>query len=91
MSWPGPCGDGALEFLIDLGRRHDLDGWVLFAGSDEDLRFVAQNHSALAAVFTLTTPPWDKVRWAYDKRLHERPRRRTRHCASADVLSGHAR
>ena len=68
MSWPGPRGDGAADILIELGRRHRLDGWVLFAGSDEDLRFVAQNHAALGAVFTLTTPAWDKVRWTYDKR-----------------------
>jgi len=68
LSWPGPCAPGAARFLIELGCRCGLDGWVLFAGSDEDLRFVAQNHSALGAVFTLITPHWDKVRWAYDKR-----------------------
>ncbi len=57
-----------MRFLIELARRHGLDGWVLFAGSDEDLRFIAQNHAALSAAFTLTTPAWDKVRGAYDKR-----------------------
>ena len=67
MSWPGSREDGAARYLIELGRRHRLDGWVLFAGSDEDLRFVAQNHDALGAVFTLTTPAWDKIRWTYDK------------------------
>lgn len=69
LSWLGPRDDGAARFLIDLAHRNGLDGWLLFAGSDEDLRFVAQNHSALGAVFTLTTPAWDKIRWAYDKRL----------------------
>jgi predicted ATP-grasp superfamily ATP-dependent carboligase len=68
LSWPGPRADGAMRFLIDLARRHRLDGWVLFAGSDEDLRFIAQNHAALGAAFTLTTPSWDKVREACDKR-----------------------
>jgi D-aspartate ligase len=68
LSWPGPGGIGAVRFLIDLCRRHALDGWVLFAGSDEDLRFIAQNHAALGTVFTLTTPVWDQVRWACDKR-----------------------
>jgi D-aspartate ligase len=68
VRWRGPRDDGAVEFLIDLCRRHGLDGWVVFVGSDEDLRFVAQNHAALGAVFTLTTPAWDKIRWAYDKR-----------------------
>ena len=41
---------------------------MLFAGSDEDLRFIAQNHAALGAAFTLTTPGWNNVRGAYDKR-----------------------
>ena len=68
LHWRGPRADGALDFLIELGRRHGLQGWVVFAGSDEDLQFVARNHAALGAFFTLTTPPWDRVRWACDKR-----------------------
>jgi D-aspartate ligase len=66
--WRGPHDAGALAFLTDLGRRHGLDGWVLFPGSDEDLRFVAHNHAALSAVFTLTTPAWDVIHWTHDKR-----------------------
>jgi D-aspartate ligase len=68
LHWRGPRADGALDFIIELGRRYGLQGWVLFAGSDEDLQFVARHHAALAALFTLTTPSWDQVRWAYDKR-----------------------
>ena len=68
LHWRGPRADGALDFLLELGRRHGLQGWVVFAGSDEDLQFVARNHAALGGFFTLTTTPWDRVRWAYDKR-----------------------
>ena len=68
LSWAGPRDSGALSFLVELCRRHDLAGWVLFAGSDDDLCFVAQNHSALGTLFTLTTPAWDTIRFAYDKR-----------------------
>jgi len=57
LTWPGPRHEEAAEFLIALGRRCALDGWVLFPGSDEDLRFVAQNHNALGTIFTLVTPP----------------------------------
>jgi D-aspartate ligase len=92
--WRGPCDDGALPFLFDLGQRHRLDGWVVFAGSDEDVRFVAQNHSALSAVFTLTTLPWDQLRWAADKRLMNAradelniARPRTRYPRSRDDLA----
>jgi predicted ATP-grasp superfamily ATP-dependent carboligase len=73
IQWPGPGDDRALGFLIDLARRQHLDGWVMFAGSDADLRFVAQNHAALGAVFALTSPTWDTVRWTHDKRhMHAR-------------------
>jgi len=66
--WRGPRDSGALAFLTDLAHRHGLDGWVLFAGSDDDVWFVAQNHIALGALFTLTTPAWDTIRWTHDKR-----------------------
>jgi predicted ATP-grasp superfamily ATP-dependent carboligase len=73
IRWPGPRDDRSLGFLLDLAGRQRLDGWVMFAGSDEDLRFVAQNHAALGAVFALTNPAWDKVRWTHDKRqMHAR-------------------
>jgi len=68
LTWAGPRDDSALSFVVALCQRHDLHDWVLFAGSDDDLCFVAQNHSTLAGLFTLTTPAWDTVRWAYDKR-----------------------
>lgn len=91
--WRGPANDGALQFLLDLNRRHHLNGWIVFAGSDDDVRFVAQNHAALSAVFTLTTPPWDQLRWAADKRLMNAradalgvARPRTRYPRSGDEL-----
>ena len=68
LSWPGPDWSGATGFLIDLAARHRLRGWVLFAGGDAEVRFIAQNHEALGAVFTLTTPAWDVARFAIDKR-----------------------
>jgi D-aspartate ligase len=68
ISWPGPDWGGAAGFLTDLAARHGLEGWVLFPGGDAEVQFIAQNHKALAAAFTLTTPPWDVVRFAIDKR-----------------------
>ena len=46
LRWSGPRDSGALAFLTDLARRHGLEGWVLFAGSDDDVWFVAQNHAS---------------------------------------------
>ncbi len=68
LTWGGPRGADALSFLVEMRHRHDLRDWVLFAGSDDDLCFVAQNHATLGGLFTLTTPAWDIVRFAYDKR-----------------------
>jgi D-aspartate ligase len=67
--WSGPRDEGALDFLVDLARRHDVHGWVLFSGSDEDVQFVARNHAGLGVHFTLTSLAWDQLRWAADKQL----------------------
>jgi D-aspartate ligase len=69
VSWAGPDHADAAAFLLELARRHDLDNWVLICGGDAEARFVAQNHAALAKIFRLTTPPWETVQWAFDKRL----------------------
>jgi D-aspartate ligase len=68
FSWQGQRDNNALAYLVDLAARHHLHGWVLFAGGDAEVRFIAQNHAALATIFTLTTPGWNVTRWAYDKR-----------------------
>jgi D-aspartate ligase len=73
VSWPGANAAGAAEFLLELGRRHRLDGWVLIACADEEARLLSQNHAALSTMFRLRTPPWDVMQWAYDKhRMNER-------------------
>jgi D-aspartate ligase len=66
--WLEPHDNDAVAFLTELATCHHLNGWVLFAGGDTEVRLVAQNHAALGAIFSLTTPAWNVVRWAYDKR-----------------------
>jgi predicted ATP-grasp superfamily ATP-dependent carboligase len=63
-----PLVDGT-DFLLSLCNEHGLDGWTLFASSDESAAFVARHHDELAARFRLTTPPWSVTQYAYDKRL----------------------
>ena len=66
---PGP---DALPQLLAIAERKGLAGAVLFAGGDTEVRFIAENHAALAPVFRLTTPPWDALQRLFDKRLmHE--------------------
>jgi D-aspartate ligase len=68
FSWAGPGCDGALAYLTDLAARHDLAGWVLFAGGDVEVQFIAQHHAALGSIFALTTPRWDVLGRVVDKR-----------------------
>jgi predicted ATP-grasp superfamily ATP-dependent carboligase len=69
FTWRGPGQAGAVEELLAFGRRHNLNGWVLFPGGDAEANCISQNHDRLSEVFRLTTPPWETVRWAADKRL----------------------
>src|SRR5438093_8419160 len=69
LPWPTGSDSEQLEYLFALQTRHRLDGWALFATSDEPTRLVARHHAALSRHFRLTVPPWDRLRWAYDKRL----------------------
>src|SRR5262249_17278914 len=73
LSWPGPDAASAVDFLLELGHRHRLDGWALIPCADEEARLISQNHAALAQMFRLRTLPWETMRWAYDKhRMNER-------------------
>lgn len=67
--WSGPNAAGALNFLLHLAVRHGLDGWMLIAGGDEEMRLVARHRAELSRSFHVTTPDWNTARWAYDKRL----------------------
>ena len=60
------------DYLLALGKRHHLDGWVVYPTRDETVGMLAREHAALAERYRLATPPWEITRWAYDKRLtHE--------------------
>ena len=66
FAWHGPGRPDTLSRLIGLAHQEKLEGATLFAGGDAEVRFVAQNHAALAAIFRLTTPPWAALERAVD-------------------------
>jgi predicted ATP-grasp superfamily ATP-dependent carboligase len=42
--WPEPSDDtNNLEFLLEVGRRYGLDGWLLMTADDNRAAFVARN------------------------------------------------
>lgn len=69
LPWPTGRDSEQLDYLFALAERHRLDGWALFAASDEPTMLLARHHAALSSHFRMTVSPWDRLRWAYDKRL----------------------
>ena len=70
LPWPATTEDEQVDHLLDLARRHGLDGWALFPGGDETAALLARNRGPLSTRYRLTIlEPWETLRWAYDKRL----------------------
>lgn len=72
LSWPGQDEEQKVNFLIELADREDVRNWVLFPTGDEGAALVARHYQALCKCYQLTTPPWDALKWLYDKRLSYR-------------------
>lgn len=68
-AWPASGESQQIEFLLELSRRHGLAGWALIPTGDETAALLARHHACLAEHFRVTTPAWETLRWAYDKRL----------------------
>jgi len=69
LRWPSEDPEEKVNFLIRLADRNGLRDWVLYPTGDEGAALVARHHQILSEHFQLTTPPWDELRWLYDKRL----------------------
>jgi predicted ATP-grasp superfamily ATP-dependent carboligase len=69
LPWPPIAESRQIDYLLDLGAQHRIDGWVLFPSGDEAAALLAHHHAVLSERFRLTVPPWEVTRWAYDKRL----------------------
>jgi len=73
LTWPGDGSEGVrIDYLRELADREGLRGWVLIPTHDEEAALIARHHAALAECFRLTTPPWETLRDAYDKRATHR-------------------
>lgn len=69
FAWPPGNDDERAAFLVRLAEKHGLEGWVLLPTDDEAVSVISRQHERLASVFQLTTPPWNQLRRAVDKRL----------------------
>jgi predicted ATP-grasp superfamily ATP-dependent carboligase len=59
--------DVAVTELLDAGRRLGLEGWVLYPTRDETVAALSRNRDVLATLFRVPVPPWEVIRWAWDK------------------------
>ena len=69
LPWPDGGNEAQVERLMDFAAQHHLEGWVLFPTSDETAALLAKFHAPLSCRYRVSTPAWDVLRWAYDKRL----------------------
>jgi len=69
LPWPDGESEAQVAYLLELAARYDLDQWVLFPTSDESASLLSKFHTALSRRFLVSTPTWEALRWAYDKRL----------------------
>lgn len=58
-----------LSFFVDLSKKEDLEGWVVYPNDDETVRFLAKHKDELEKHYRISTPAWDVVKFAYEKKL----------------------
>lgn len=65
----------AVEALLEIGRKFELFGWVLYPTREELVAAFSRYRCELSTVFTVPTPEWPVVEPAWDKRVtYERAR-----------------
>ncbi len=61
--------DAFLDFMVDLHQIMQYDKWVLFPTDDETVFFLSKNKNLLERFYTVPTPEWDIVKFAYNKKF----------------------
>jgi D-aspartate ligase len=57
-----------VQTLLDIGKRLNLKGWVLFPTREELVAALSRHRCELLEFFRVPTSPWSTVRWMWDKR-----------------------
>lgn len=66
---PDAWGPRQVGHLLELAEREQLGGWVLIPTHDEEAALIARHRDELAGSYRVTTPAWETLRAAYDKRV----------------------
>ena len=73
LKWPEFADeDTQCEYLLALASRFGLDGWVLFATSDEHAALLSRRREELQKHYRFAVSPWEIFSSTYDKRLSYR-------------------
>lgn len=56
-----------VEFLLEMGHRKKLKGWVLFPTRDEHVAAFSRHKDVLSEFFCVPTPCWEIAKWAWNK------------------------
>ena len=57
-----------VDAVLEIGSRFNLANWVLFPTRDETVAAFSRYRAELAAIFRVSTPEWDTVQWAWNKK-----------------------
>ena len=58
----------AVDAVLSVGRRLNLRNWVLYPTRDETVAAFSRYRAELAEFFRVTTPDWNSVQWAWNKK-----------------------
>jgi D-aspartate ligase len=57
-----------VQALLDIGKRLNLKGWVLFPTREELVAALSRHRCELLGLFRVPTAPWSTIQWMWDKR-----------------------
>jgi len=57
-----------VDTVLEVGRRFNLKNWVLFPTRDETVAAFSRHRGRLQEFFRVTTPEWDSIKWAWNKK-----------------------
>lgn len=60
------------SYLIDLCKRENLNGWIIFPNNDELVALLAKHKETLSPYFTVSVPSWNITKQIYYKHLTNR-------------------
>jgi predicted ATP-grasp superfamily ATP-dependent carboligase len=67
--WPGTKSSDPCDWLAELARAHDLQGWLLVPCADNEVALVSANVELLRADYQVISSEWASLRRLCDKQL----------------------